>query len=113
MTVVCTSSRGVLAAAWWGTWWRARPVNCAFNITGQFSCAGDTTASSTVPTIFQNLEPGSFVVPRERPLVSKLELLVELLFRRVVYDPVDPNNTDWSADRVLRTLKKQDHDMGS
>jgi hypothetical protein len=52
-------------------------------------------------------------VPRERPLVSKLELLVELLFRRVVYDPVDPNNTDWSADRVLRTLKKQDHDMGS
>lgn len=52
-------------------------------------------------------------MPKARPLVSKLELLLELLFYRVAYDPVDPNNMEWNPDRVLRTLKKQDHDMGS
>lgn len=65
-----------------------------------------------MPTLFQNPDGGAFLASRARPLVAKLDLLLELLFRRIVHDPSDASG-EWSADRVLRTLKKQDHDLGS
>ena len=46
-----------------------------------------------------------------RPLYAKLELLLDLIFRRLYH-----NNTqsmqDYSLDAVLRLLKKKDKDMG-
>lgn len=65
-----------------------------------------------MPTLFQNADAGAFLAAHARPLAAKLALLLDLIFRRVVHDPSDASG-DASADRVLRTLKKQDHDLGS
>ena len=45
--------------------------------------------------------------------MAKLDVLLDYMFRKIVYDPTDPGSTDWSSERVLRTLKKQDKDLGN
>ena len=75
--------------------------------------AGDTSAAVAVPDLFKNREPGGILAPKSRPLVAKLELLLELLARRVVFDASEGAGADWTQERVVRTLKKQDHDLGS
>lgn len=70
--------------------------------------AGDTSAASLVPDIFKATDAA-----KARPLAAKLEILLDLMFRRICYDPTDPANTEWSTDRVMRVLKKQDKDLGN
>lgn len=71
-------------------------------------CAGDTSAASLVPDIFKATEAS-----KARPLAAKLEILLDLMFRKICYDPTDPGSTDWSTDRVMKVLKKQDKDLGN
>ena len=66
-----------------------------------------------MPELFKNPEPEGFLGPKPRPLAAKLELFLDLLCRRICFDPSEPGCTEWSAERCLRTLKKQDHDMGN
>jgi hypothetical protein len=61
-----------------------------------------------VPDIFKNTD-----ACKNRPLVAKLHMLLDYMFRKICYDPADPTSTDWSSERVLRTLKKQDKDLGN
>lgn len=70
--------------------------------------AGDTSAASLVPDIFKASE-----ATKARPLAAKLEILLDLMFRKICHDPTDPGNTDWSTDRVMKVLKKQDKDLGN
>jgi hypothetical protein len=77
------------------------------------SCAaGDTSAAATVPELFKPRDAG-MLGAKARPLAAKIELLLDLIARRVVYDAADGAAADWSQERVLRVLKKQDHDLGS
>ncbi|KAK9825957.1 hypothetical protein WJX74_001162 [Apatococcus lobatus] len=46
-----------------------------------------------------------------RPLYAKLELLLDLMFRRLYYNSAQ-STQDYSLDNVLRLLKKKDKDMG-
>jgi hypothetical protein len=48
---------------------------------------------------------------KTRPLYAKLELMLDLIFRRIHYDPAD-NSTPFSHDAVLKMLKKVDKDLG-
>ena len=70
--------------------------------------SGDTSAASVVPDIFKATEAG-----KARPLAAKLDVLLDLMFRKICYDPSDPSNTEWTTDRVSRVLKKQDKDLGN
>ena len=46
-----------------------------------------------------------------RPLYAKLELLLDLIFRRIYYSS-SQSMQDYSLEAVLRLLKKKDKDMG-
>eukprot|EP00892_Ulva_mutabilis_P009697 jgi/Ulvmu1/709/UM010_0081.1 len=70
--------------------------------------SGDTSAATFVPDIFKATEAA-----KARPLAAKLEILLDLMFRKICYDAADPSNTDWTTDRVTRVLKKQDKDLGN
>lgn len=65
-----------------------------------------------MPELFKNRD-GGMLGAKSRPLVAKLVLLLDLLCRRIVYDPADGAAADWTPDRVVRVLKKQDHDFGN
>lgn len=66
-----------------------------------------------MPDLFKVQEAGGPWAARSRPLAAKLEVLLDLLFRKIVYDPSQPGSTDWTTDSVLRTLRKQDKDLGN
>jgi hypothetical protein len=75
--------------------------------------AGDSSAASTVPELFKNREPSGFLGTKSRPLVAKLDILLDLLFRRILHDQADVSSSEWTAEKVIRVLKKQDHDLGN
>lgn len=47
-----------------------------------------------------------------RPLYAGLDVMLNLLFRRLAYDPSQPN-APFSYDACLRVMKRQDKEMGS
>ena len=47
-----------------------------------------------------------------RPLYAGLDVMLNLLFRRLAYDPAQPN-APFSYDACLRVMKRQDKEMGS
>ena len=51
------------------------------------------------------------LVPSPRPLYAKLELLLDLMFRRLFYDPSQPE-VAFSYDGLLKLIKKIDKDLG-
>lgn len=65
-----------------------------------------------VPDLFRN---DSGVPTNTRPLAAKLQMLLDLLCRRIVYDAASGEGLTGDApmDKATRVLKKQDHDLGS
>lgn len=61
--------------------------------------------------IFRNRESAELGAEKHRPLYAKLEGLLDLVFRRLYYDPSQPE-ADFSHDAVLRMIKKIDKDLG-
>lgn len=49
---------------------------------------------------------------QNKPFVVKLQMFLELLFRRLAYD-VTKDDSIYSKDAVLRILRKQDKDAGT
>ena len=60
---------------------------------------------------FRRRESSGYAAPKARPLHSRIELLLDLIFRRVFWDPAQPEIA-FSYDGLLRMLKKIDKDMG-
>lgn len=64
-----------------------------------------------LPDIFPPRMSARFGAPKPRPLYAKLELLLDLIFRRLYWDPAQPESA-FSYDVLLRMVKKMDKDMG-
>jgi hypothetical protein len=64
-----------------------------------------------LPDIFRPRLSARFGAPKPRPLYAKLELLLDLIFRRLYRDPAQPDSA-FSYDVLLRMVKKMDKDMG-
>jgi hypothetical protein len=64
-----------------------------------------------LPDIFRPRASARFGAPKPRPLYAKLELLLELTFRRLYWDPAQPGSA-FSHDALLRLLKKVDKELG-
>jgi hypothetical protein len=64
-----------------------------------------------LPDIFRPRLSARFGAPKPRPLSAKLELLLDLIFRRLYWDPAQPDSA-FSADVLLRMVKKIDKDLG-
>ncbi|KAK9816567.1 hypothetical protein WJX72_002063 [[Myrmecia] bisecta] len=64
------------------------------------------------PDIFKARDSARLGATKSRPLYAKLEVLLELIFRRLSFNPAQPNEP-YSLDAVIRILKKADKDMGS
>ena len=47
-----------------------------------------------------------------RPLYATLEVLLDLMFRQLLFDPSMPN-AEFSLEACLKLIKKQDKDMGN
>ena len=60
---------------------------------------------------FRRRESSGYAAPKARPLHTKIELLLDLIFRRLFWDPAQPEIA-FSYDGLLRMLKKIDKDMG-
>ena len=76
---------------------------------GGLACDVNEVYSSV--DVFRRRESSGFAAPKYRPLHTKLELLLDLIFRRLFWDPDQPEIA-FSLEGVLRLLKKIDKDMG-
>ncbi len=73
-------------------------------------------AASSVPLatryeVFRTRESAGLTGVKVRPLYTKLELLLDLLFRRLFWDPAQPEIA-FSYDGLLKLIKKIDKEMG-
>jgi hypothetical protein len=67
--------------------------------------------SSSLPEIFRPRPSARFGAPKPRPLYPKLELLLDLVFRRLHWDPAQPE-VAFSYEGLQRMIKKIDKDLG-
>lgn len=70
-----------------------------------------TNPAGSLPDIFRPRPSAKFGAPKPRPLYAKLELLLDLIFRRLYWDPAQPDSA-FSYDALLRMVKKIDKDLG-
>ena len=70
---------------------------------------GRTSAASM--DLFRTRDSAGYAAPKSRPLYAKLELLLDLIFRRLFWDPAQPE-VPFSYDGLLKLLKKLDKDLG-
>lgn len=72
----------------------------------------DKEANSSVPPeqLPEILKPRP--MDTTRPLYAGLDVMLNLLFRRLAYDPAQPN-APFSYDACMRVMKRQDKEMGS
>lgn len=75
------------------------------------AAAPAVTITSNLPEIFRPRMSARFGAPKPRPLYAKLELLLDLIFRRLYWDPEEPDSV-FSYDGLLRMVKKIDKDLG-
>lgn len=61
--------------------------------------------------IFKSRPSADLGTEKTRPLVGKLDCLLELVFRRLYHDPLQPDN-EFSLDAVLKMIKKLDKGLG-
>jgi hypothetical protein len=61
--------------------------------------------------IFRTRESAGLTGTKGRPLYSKIELLLDLIFRRLFWDPAQPE-VPFSYDGLLKIIKKIDKEMG-
>ena len=64
-----------------------------------------------VPEVFKTRDSAGFASVKHRPLYAKLELLLDLIFRRLFYDPAQPE-LQFNYEGLLRLIKKIDKDLG-
>jgi hypothetical protein len=68
-------------------------------------------AATSLPPIFRSRPSARFGAPKPRPLYAKLELLLDLVYRRLYWDPTQPD-APFSADALLRAVRKTDKELG-
>ncbi|KAG1678758.1 hypothetical protein FOA52_012798 [Chlamydomonas sp. UWO 241] len=61
--------------------------------------------------LFRTRLSAGFDAPKSRPLYAKLELLLDLIFRRLYMDPSQPD-LPFNYDGLLKLIKKVDKDLG-
>jgi hypothetical protein len=61
--------------------------------------------------LFRTRLSAGFDAPKSRPLYAKLELLLDLIFRRLYMDPAQPD-LPFNYDGLLKLIKKVDKDLG-
>ena len=76
---------------------------------GEDEAEGGTSAASM--DLFRTRDSAGYATPKSRPLYAKLELLLDLIFRRLFWDPAQPE-VPFSYDGLLKVLKKLDKDLG-
>jgi hypothetical protein len=64
-----------------------------------------------LPVIFRTRPSARFGAPKPRPLYAKLELLLDLMYRRLYWDPSQPESV-FSVDALLRAVRKVDKELG-
>jgi hypothetical protein len=80
---------------------------------GDADGAGAAAAAAAGATldIFRPRPSAGFETPKSRPLYVKLEGLLDLLFRRLYWDPSQPE-VAFNADGLLKLVKKIDKELG-
>jgi len=73
--------------------------------------AEGTNTGGGLPDIFKPRLSARFGAPKPRPLYAKLELLLDLIFRRLYWDPAQPDSV-FSHDALCRMVKKIDKELG-
>jgi hypothetical protein len=64
-----------------------------------------------MPEIFRPRPSARFGASKARPLYAKVDLLLDLVFRRLHWDPAQPE-VAFSYEGLLRMVKKIDKDLG-
>lgn len=75
------------------------------------AAAASGGANSSLPEIFRSRPSARFGAPKPRPLYAKLDLLLDLVFRRLHWDPAQPE-VAFSYDGLQRMIKKVDKELG-
>ena len=75
------------------------------------AAAGPMASSGGLPDIFRPRPSARFGAPKPRPLYAKLDMLLELLMRRLFWDPTQPESV-FSEDGLIKIIKKIDKDLG-
>lgn len=65
----------------------------------------------SLPEIFKPRPSARFGAPKPRPLYAKVDLLLDLIFRRLHWDPAQPE-VPFSYEGLQRMIKKIDKDLG-
>lgn len=73
--------------------------------------AAAAAAGGNLPDIFRPRPSARFGAPKPRPLYAKLDLLLDLIFRRLHWDPAQPE-VPFSYEGLQRMIKKIDKDLG-
>jgi hypothetical protein len=68
-------------------------------------------AGGSLPEIFRPRLSARFGAPKARPLYAKVDLLLDLIFRRLHWDPAQPE-VPFSYEGLQRMIKKLDKDLG-
>ena len=68
-------------------------------------------AGGNLPEIFRPRPSARFGAPKPRPLYPKVDLLLDLIFRRLHWDPAQPE-VPFSYEGLQRMIKKIDKDLG-
>ena len=68
-------------------------------------------APNSMPMIFRTRPSARFGAPKPRPLYPKLEQLLDLMYRRLYWDPTQPDSS-FSVDALLKGVRKVDKEMG-
>lgn len=105
----------------------ANSGNAAGNAAGAATAAASGSAAAAVPPlavpppqagpggslpeIFRPRPSARFGAPKPRPLYAKLDLLLDLIFRRLHWDPAQPE-VPFSYEGLQRMIKKIDKDLG-
>ena len=72
---------------------------------------GGGNPSSGAIDVFRHRDSTGFAAPKTRPLYARLELLLDLIFRRLFWDPTQAD-MPFNYDSLLKLIKKIDKDLG-
>jgi hypothetical protein len=75
------------------------------------SSSSGPPALGSLPEIFRTRLSARFGAPKPRPLYAKLSLLLDLVLRRLHWDPAQPESA-FSAEALLRMIKRIDKELG-
>ncbi|KAG2438847.1 hypothetical protein HXX76_005387 [Chlamydomonas incerta] len=78
---------------------------------GQGGDGGDGGGGGATLDIFRPRPSAGFTAPKTRPLYVKLEMFLDLLFRRLYWDPSQPE-VPFNYDGLLKLIKKIDKELG-